>query len=183
MCIRDRYWSEEHQEILSSKIMGTGNFGGINNHLTMYVMRIYNEAKYLEPPLPFRSFVRHISKHLPREIQITLMTREIMEITELEKILDIFQNIKERDMNRRPNLPAPHVNGNYNQSRGMPTFQRGARGGNSGNRGEGWRFAECNVENYDVRTTCFRCNKARDCQRSERTYNQQNQLQLSLIHI
>ena len=104
-----------------------------------YVMRLYNEAKYLEPPLPFRSFVRHISKHLPREIQITLMTRDITEITELEKILDIFQNIKEREMGRRPNPPASHTNGNYHQSRGIPTSYRGARGSNSGNRGEDWR--------------------------------------------
>ena len=67
LAFRNKYWSEEDQEILRSKIMGTGNFGRINNHLTMYVMKIYNEAKYLEPPLPFRSFVRHISKHLPRD--------------------------------------------------------------------------------------------------------------------
>ena len=64
------------------------------NNVIIYVMRIFNEAKYLEPPLPFRSFVRHISKHLPREVQITLMTREVAEINELEKILDIFQNIR-----------------------------------------------------------------------------------------
>ena len=96
MCIRDRwssyeksevtfrnkYWSEEDQEIFRSKIMGTGNFGGINNHITMYIMRIFNEAKYLELLLPFQSFVRHISKHLPREVQITLMTREIGDINE-----------------------------------------------------------------------------------------------------
>ena len=91
------------------------------------------------------------SKHLPREIQITLMTREIVEITELEKILDIFQNIRERDMSRRINTPALHINGNYNQPRGMPNFHRGARGGNSDNRGEGWWCADCNVENYEAR--------------------------------
>ena len=80
-------------------------------------------------------------------------------------------------MSRRINTPASHINGNYNQPRGIPNFHRGARGGNSDNRGEGWRCAECNVENYAVRMTCFRYNKARDCQRSERTYNQQNQPQ------
>ena len=93
VAFRNKYWSEEDQEILRSKIMGNGNFGRINNHLTIYVMTIYNEAKYLEPPLPFRSFVRHISKHLPREVQITLMTREITNISELENMLDILQNI------------------------------------------------------------------------------------------
>ena len=84
---RNKYWSEEEQEVLRIKIMGSGNFGTHGKNVTMYVMRLYNEAKYLEPPLPFRSFVRHVSKHIPREIQITLMTHDITEITELEKIL------------------------------------------------------------------------------------------------
>ena len=71
---RGKYWSEEDQEVLRSRIMGTGNFGTHGNDVTIYVMKIYNEAKYFEPPLPFRSFVRHINKHLPWEVQITLMT-------------------------------------------------------------------------------------------------------------
>ena len=91
VAFRNKYWSEEDQEILRSKIMATGNFSRINNHLNIYVMKIFNEAKYLEPPLPFRSFVRHISKHLPREVQITLMTREIGDINELENMLDVLQ--------------------------------------------------------------------------------------------
>ena len=95
--------------------MGPGNFGGHNNNnVTIYVMRLYNEAKYLEPPLPFKSFVRHISKHLPREVQITLMTREINDINELEKILDIFQNIRDREVGRRQNHPIVHHNVNNN---------------------------------------------------------------------
>ena len=91
-------------------------------------MTIYNEAKYLEPPLPFRSFVRHISKHLPREVQITLMTREIRNINELENMLDVLQNIGEHDIGRRPNTPVvPHHNNNYHQSRGTQNSHRGAR--------------------------------------------------------
>ena len=100
--------------------MGPGNFGGHNNNITIYVTRLYNEAKYLEPPIPFRSFVRHISKHLPREVQITLMTREIAEINELEKKLDIFQRIRDREIGRHPNLPVAFTNGNNNQARGYP---------------------------------------------------------------
>ena len=119
VAFRNKYWSEEDQEILRSKIMGNGNFCRMNNHLTIYVMNIYNEAKYLEPPLPFRSFVRHVSKHLPREVQITLMTKEITNINELENMLDVLQNIGEGDIGRRPNTPVvPNYNNNYHQSRG-----------------------------------------------------------------
>ena len=56
--------------MLRSKIMGSGNFGMHGDNVTVYVMRIFNEAKYLELPLPFRSFMRHVSKHLPHEVQI-----------------------------------------------------------------------------------------------------------------
>ena len=38
---RNKCWSEEDQEILRSKIMGNGNFGRMNIHLTIYVMTIY----------------------------------------------------------------------------------------------------------------------------------------------
>ena len=50
--------------------MGAGNFVGHNN-ITMYVTKLYNEAKYLEPPIPFKSFVRYVSKHLPRAVSYT----------------------------------------------------------------------------------------------------------------
>ena len=106
---RNKYWSEEDQEGLRSRIMGAGNFGTYCNNVTIYVMRIFNDAKYLEPPLPFRSFVRHISKHLPREVQITLMTREVANISELEHILDIFQSTRDREMGRRPNPPGTNL--------------------------------------------------------------------------
>ena len=122
---REKYWLEEDQEVLRSRIMGSGNFRIHNNNVTIYVMKIYNEAKYLEPPLSFRSFVRHISKHLPREVQITLMIREIVEISELEKILDIFQNIRDREIGRHQNPPVSHTNGNHNPSRGYTTAYRG----------------------------------------------------------
>ena len=85
---------EEDQEVLRSKIMGTGNFGMHSNNVTIYVMIIFNEAKYLEPPLPFRSFVRHISKHLPREVQI-LSLIHIFIVTDLDKQITSLQFVVE----------------------------------------------------------------------------------------
>ena len=98
---KGKFWPEEEQESLRSHIMGAGNFVGHNN-ITMYVTKLYNEAKYLEPPIPFKSFVRYVSKHLPREVQITLMTKEIENLSELERILDILQSIRDRETVRRP---------------------------------------------------------------------------------
>ena len=144
--------------------------------MTLYVMRSYNEVKYLEPPLSFRSFVRYTSKHLPREIQINLMTWEVEDINELEQILDIFQNIRDRETGRRPNPPAPYTNGNHYQPRGTSIHYRGERGNNN-NRREDWRCVECHCENYASRTTCYRCHKERNCQRNNTEYNQNNQPQ------
>ena len=73
--------------------------------------RLYNEAKYLEPPIPFKLFVRYVSKHLPREVQVTLMTKEIETLNELERVLDILQSIHDREMGRRP---IPHTINNNN---------------------------------------------------------------------
>ena len=86
-------------------------------------MKIFSEAKYLEPPMPFRSFVRHISKHLPKEVQISLMTREIANISELENILDVFQNIRDQEISRRHNQPSMNNGGNHGPQRGPPHGQ------------------------------------------------------------
>ena len=45
---RAKYWSEEDQEVLHSRIMGTGNFGGPNNNLTGYVMKIFRTASAVQ---------------------------------------------------------------------------------------------------------------------------------------
>ena len=106
-------YKRQEQEILRSQIMGTGSFGRNNRNITVYTMKLYNEAKYLEPTLPFQSFARHISKHLPMEVQITLMTREVSDINELEKILDVFQNIKDQEDSRRIQQLNMQNGGNY----------------------------------------------------------------------
>lgn len=66
--------------------MGGGNFGALTSSLTTYVMKTYNEAKYLEPSIPFQSFIRHISIQLPREVQTNLMTKKVADLNELEDI-------------------------------------------------------------------------------------------------
>ena len=153
---RNKYWSEEGQEILRSRIMGTGNFGGHNNNITIYVMRIFNEAKYLEPPLLFRSFVRHISKHLPREVQITLMTREVADINELENILDVFQNIRDREVDQSSMNSSIH----YTPQRGSPQGHAYSKQENHSRDGE-WKCTGCLGENYVGRDFCFRCRETK----------------------
>ena len=55
------------------------------------------------------------------------MTREIGEISELEKMLDIFQNIRDHEMGLNP--PRTQNNGNHNQTRGHHVYieMRGER--------------------------------------------------------
>ena len=140
--------------------MGTGNFvGNQNNNITIYVTKLYNEAKYLEPPIPFKSFVRHVSKHLPREFQVTLMTKEINDMNELERILDVLQSIRDREGGRRHQ--PPNNNYEYNNTRDNPSRYGGTRIDNSNNQ-EDWTCSRCRRENYASRQKCYRCGQARE---------------------
>ena len=97
---KNKYWSEEKQEGLRSTIMGLGNFNIKNMSITSYVTRLYSQVKYLEPPMPLSSFIRYISKHLPKDIWSTIRTREFINIAELEKILEAYQSMKEEEDNK-----------------------------------------------------------------------------------
>ena len=145
---------------MRSQIMGTGNFGRYNSNITVFTMRLFNEAKYLEPPLPFQSFVRHISKHLPREVQITLMTREVSNISELENMLDVFQSIRDREVVRHPQQPNVNRGGSYTQQGGQHTGTT-YHGREPSRRYPMWRCGGCPMENYADRNFCYRCKKAR----------------------
>ena len=63
---------------------------------------------------------------------------------ELEKILDIFQNIRDREVVRRQNPPIIHHNRNNNQARGLTTGHGGMRINNN-SRDEGWMCLSCKL--------------------------------------
>ena len=67
---KNKYWSEEKQEGLRSTIMGRGNFNIKHMSTTSYVTRLYRQVKYLEPPMPHSSFIRYVSKHLPKDLSL-----------------------------------------------------------------------------------------------------------------
>ena len=159
--------------------MGAGYFMGrnlSNNNITIYVTKLYNEAKYLEPPIPFKSFVRYVSKHLQREVQVTLMTKEIETLNELERVLDILQSINDREMGRRPiqpnmsnhnhefNRPRPYYNNNGNKYNFRNDLQQPG----------GWSCSSCRKENGANMQHCYYCKTPRS--------NNSKQF-LSLIHI
>ena len=83
MCIRDR-----------------GSFNIKHMSIMSYVTRLYSQVKYLEPPIPLSSFIRYVSKHLPKDIRSTIRTREFTDIAELEKILEAYQSMKEEEDNK-----------------------------------------------------------------------------------
>ena len=47
--------------------------------------------------MPLSSFIRYISKHLPKDIRSIIRTREFANIAELEKILEAYQSMKEEE--------------------------------------------------------------------------------------
>ena len=109
---------------------------------------------------------------MPCEIQITLITHEIVEITELEKVLDIFQTIRDRELGRQQSRLVSQTNAIRHHSRGSTIAHRDTRGDYS--RSEGW---DCRIVNYTFRIACFRRGRARSCQRSEPVSNINDQHQ------
>ena len=148
--------------------MGTGDFLGHpnNNNLTIYVTKLYNEAKYLEPQIPFKSFVRHVSKHLPKDVQTTLMTKEIEDMNELERILDILQSIRDREGGRRiqQNNNHHHVEHNQNKNNNYRGYNNNVHRDNVNKPGE-WSCSRCKWGNFASRQRCYKCNLPREEQR------------------
>ena len=93
------------------------------------------------------------------------MTKEIANLSELEKVLDILQSIRDREVNRR--LPP----GNYKPNHVEYSSKRNSYNEhNNMNRnyhyksGE-WRCYRCQQENVAFRQQCFKCRLPREVQR------------------
>ena len=88
------------------------------------------------------------------------MTREVADIYELENILDVFQNIRDREVGRRPNQSGTNNNSHYTPQRGSPPGHAYNKQGNH-IRDVGWKCMECSGENYVGTDFCLRCKKPR----------------------
>ena len=109
-------------------------------------------------------------------LQITLMTREVSDINELEKILDVFQNIKDQEDSRRIQQLDMQNGGNYTP-RGGPNGGTTQNGRERDRRYPMWKCDGCLVENYADRNFCYRCRRARpgQQQRTPQRFNNPQQ--------
>ena len=103
----------------------------------------------------------------------------IRDRNELERILDILQSIRDREVGRRP----LHNNNNNNNNTEF-NHQRNNYHGNNNNMhrtgfhqsGE-WSCSRCRCENYANRQQCFKCKLPREDQRGRddtKQFGQQN---------
>lgn len=107
--------------------------------------------------MPFQFFVRYVSKHLPREVQSIIMTRDIANINELEHILDILQNIRNREINKRQirdNGSRNSVNEHNQVPRADPRGRVNENNWLCMNR-------QCGANNYGFRRECYKCGSFR----------------------
>lgn len=133
--------------------MGWGDFGRRTDNVTDYVLEKYNETKYLEPPLTFKYFVRRVSQHLPKEVQVGLISKEIRDWEDLEATLDGLQGIRDREIEKR--------------NAGGAEINQGTKPVENHRERPEWRCAnrECSTFNYDDRTNCCRCGSGKGDQR------------------
>ena len=103
--------------------------------------------------MPLPSFIRYISKHLPKDIRSTIRTREVANIAELEKILEAYQSMKEEEDNKY-------------QFRDTEVRQPDHFINNVSRSGEGaWLCPNpnCRANNYNSsRNQCYRCQGPRE---------------------
>ena len=119
------------------------------------------------------------------------MTKEIEDMNELERIQDILQSIRDREVGRRP---LQHNNNNHDNNYEFRHQRNNYSGYNnmhrdSVNKSGEWRCSRCKCENYANRQQCFKCRLPREDQRRRdepKQFGQQNRgapNTLSLIHI
>ena len=74
-------------------------------------------------------------------------------IRDRENMLDVFQNIRDREIGRRPNQAGTNNRGNYMPQRGLPQGNAYGKQENH-NRDGGWECMGCSGENYVGRNFC-----------------------------
>ncbi len=88
------------------------------------------------------------------------MTREVNNINDLENMLDVFQNIMDREVSRRPQQSNTNSGGSYTQQ-GGPRTGTTYNGREPNRRYPMWKCGGCPTENYADRNFCYRCRKER----------------------
>lgn len=90
------------------------------------------------------------------EIHITLTTWETGKNAKMEKVLYIFQNIKDRELGRQQSPrgeQVPQTNAIHYHVRGLASTHRGTRQDYSTI--EGWECQDCRTMNYAFWTACL----------------------------
>uniref|UniRef100_A0A1B6CYK9 Retrotransposon gag domain-containing protein n=1 Tax=Clastoptera arizonana TaxID=38151 RepID=A0A1B6CYK9_9HEMI len=115
----ERFWSLQKQEELREKIMTRRPFRGRMSDCNNYVVRLYQQAQYLEPPMS----VRCIVKQLPESIALVLMSNEpgtlgdlenkIMEWEERQRYHEKLGNENRMQSNRHEK---PKIDGNMREN-------------------------------------------------------------------
>ena len=89
------------------------------------------------------------------------MTKEISNLSELERVLDILQNIRDREVNRRltpgnykPNQVEYHSQRNHYNEHNVTNKNNHYKPGE-------WRCYRCQQENFPFRQQCFKCRTPR----------------------
>uniref|UniRef100_A0A1B6D411 Uncharacterized protein n=1 Tax=Clastoptera arizonana TaxID=38151 RepID=A0A1B6D411_9HEMI len=126
----ERFWSQQKQEDLRERILTRRPFRGNTNDCNNYVVRMYQQAQYLDPPMKIEVFVRSIVKQLPESIALILLASEPKTLEEVEnKIMEWQERQKycERVNNENKPQNSTHekrwVHGNIKESY-QPRYER-----------------------------------------------------------
>ena len=118
-----RYWGEETQHSVKTKL-GFGSYqGGRDGSMTAYAIKIFREARGLTPAPAVREIISKLARHFNEEIRCTILGRPINTLEDLLELLKRFDNTGPLNVHRNDNFH-PRDNWRNNISASQQPYTR-----------------------------------------------------------
>lgn len=157
-----RYWNHERQAEVVRKFYNTSNYRTSSLSKEQYLLKLFNENRFLDAPLPEKNFVLAISRHFGADLAKQAILSNITRVDEFATMLIACEDV-ERDQDvvghyRRENRSSEYVNEQGSKGRADGREDRNAGGGpyrkaQEADRND-WRRGP-NQRNDDMRRNCY----------------------------
>lgn len=107
---KDRYWNDNTQHEVRRKLEFGHYTATSDNSMTIYVIKIFRDAKNLTPPLSDSEIIKRLSRHFNEEIRTTILGRQIQKLSELLELLDRFDSSGPLNSRRGDNTDTKNEN-------------------------------------------------------------------------
>lgn len=89
---KDRYWNENVQYETKRKLEFGHYVPSAETSMSTYAIKIFRDAKGLNPPLRDAEIIQKLSRHFNEEIRVAILGRHIQVLQDLLELLERFDN-------------------------------------------------------------------------------------------